>query len=219
MSRRHVMPTRIENRRDAYAERWWLHVEPRSEMRGALAGLSRFIATPTHHQAPPVRLARRADPAGSCQLIVFARDDDYFFGVLHSSVHELWARATRARSCEVESGFRYTPTTTFETFPFPDAPGRGDRGGSGGSRSARHASRRLAQPARPAEAELARARSRTSTTNVLRGWLRRTSDSTAPFMPPMAGITHWTRRDSCPAREVERRPGRGSRIDIGAWSA
>ena len=26
------------------------------------------------------------------QLIVFARDDDYFFGVLHSRVHELWAR-------------------------------------------------------------------------------------------------------------------------------
>ncbi len=25
------------------------------------------------------------------QLIVFARDDDYFFGVLQSSVHELWA--------------------------------------------------------------------------------------------------------------------------------
>ena len=26
--------------------------------------------------------------------------------------------------CEAESGFRYTPTTTFETFPFPWPPGR-----------------------------------------------------------------------------------------------
>ena len=53
-------------------------------------------------------------------LIVFARDDDYTFGVLHSRVHELWARATGTQLREVESGFRYTPTTCFETFPFPD---------------------------------------------------------------------------------------------------
>jgi hypothetical protein len=39
--------------------------------------------------------------------------------VLHSSVHELWARGLGTQLREVESGFRYTPTTTFETFPFP----------------------------------------------------------------------------------------------------
>jgi type II restriction/modification system DNA methylase subunit YeeA len=54
------------------------------------------------------------------QLIVFARDDDYFFGVLHSSVHERWARGQGTQLREVESGFRYTPTRTFETFPFPE---------------------------------------------------------------------------------------------------
>jgi len=48
-----------------------------------------------------------------------ARDDDYTFGVLHSRVHELWARGMGTQLREVESGFRYTPTTTFETFPFP----------------------------------------------------------------------------------------------------
>jgi hypothetical protein len=31
----------------------------------------------------------------------------------------LWARGTGTQLREVESGFRYTPTTTFETFPFP----------------------------------------------------------------------------------------------------
>jgi hypothetical protein len=34
-------------------------------------------------------------------------------------VHELWARGHGTQLREVESGFRYTPTTTFETFPFP----------------------------------------------------------------------------------------------------
>jgi len=53
------------------------------------------------------------------QLIVFARSDDYFFGVLHSRLHEVWARAQGTQLRERESGFRYTPTTCFETFPFP----------------------------------------------------------------------------------------------------
>jgi hypothetical protein len=55
---------------------------------------------------------------------VFARDDDYFFGVLHSKAHELWARGTGTQLREAESGFRYTPTSTFETFPFPWPPGQ-----------------------------------------------------------------------------------------------
>ena len=53
-----------------------------------------------------------------------ARDDDYFFGVLHSRAHEVWARAQGTQLREVESGFRYTPTSTFETFPFPWPPGK-----------------------------------------------------------------------------------------------
>jgi hypothetical protein len=55
--------------------------------------------------------------------LVFARDDDYFFGLLQSTPHELWARGTGTQLREADSGFRYTPTTTFETFPFPWPPG------------------------------------------------------------------------------------------------
>jgi type II restriction/modification system DNA methylase subunit YeeA len=118
-AKEHVMPTRSTNRRAAYAERWWLHVEPRSGMRKALVGLSRFLATPTVSKH---RLFAWLDGATlpDHQLIVFARDDDYFFGVLQSSVHEMWARGLGTQLREVESGFRYTPTTTFETFPFPE---------------------------------------------------------------------------------------------------
>jgi len=50
------------------------------------------------------------------QLYVFARDDDYFFGVLHSRFHEVWALKLGTR---LETRPRYTPTTCFETFPFP----------------------------------------------------------------------------------------------------
>ena len=50
------------------------------------------------------------------QLIVFARDDDYYFGVLHSRPHELWALA---QGTQQEDRPRYTPTTSFQTFPMP----------------------------------------------------------------------------------------------------
>ena len=53
-------------------------------------------------------------------MVAIARDDDYTFGVLHSRVHELWARSLGTQLREVESGFRYTTTSTFETFPFPE---------------------------------------------------------------------------------------------------
>jgi hypothetical protein len=55
------------------------------------------------------------------QLYVFARADDYFFGVLHGRLHEVWARVMGTQLREKESGNRYTPTTCFETFPFPRA--------------------------------------------------------------------------------------------------
>ncbi len=116
--RQRVQAVRASNKREAYAERWWLHVEPRSGMRAALAGLARYIGTP---RLAKHRLFIWLSPATlpDSQLIVFARDDDYTFGVLHSRVHELWARGTGTQLREVESGFRYTPTTCFETFPFP----------------------------------------------------------------------------------------------------
>jgi type II restriction/modification system DNA methylase subunit YeeA len=114
-----VKPAREENKRASYAEHWWLHVEPRTEMRKALSGLQRFIGTPrvTKH-----RLFAWI-PKGTLpdsQVIVFARDDDYSFGILHSRVHEVWARGQGTQLREVESGFRYTPVSTFETFPLPE---------------------------------------------------------------------------------------------------
>jgi hypothetical protein len=58
-------------------------------------------------------------------VIVFARSDDFFSGVLQSGIHEVWARAQGTQLREVESGSRYTPTTCFETFPFPEpTPGQ-----------------------------------------------------------------------------------------------
>ncbi len=92
-------------------------------MREAVRTLQRFIVTPSvaKHR---VFAWLESDTIPDHQLYAFARSDDYFLGVLHSSVHEAWSRATGTQLRDAASGFRYTPTTCFETFPFPWPPGR-----------------------------------------------------------------------------------------------
>jgi hypothetical protein len=54
-------------------------------------------------------------------LVVFARQDDYFFGVMHSRAHAVWSLRM---GTSLEDRPRYTPTTCFETFPLPWPPGQ-----------------------------------------------------------------------------------------------
>ena len=49
-------------------------------------------------------------------LITVARADDATLGVLHSRFHDLWSLRL---GTSLEDRPRYTPTTCFETFPFP----------------------------------------------------------------------------------------------------
>jgi hypothetical protein len=117
--RRNVRPVRATARSgDRTGVPWWIHQRPRPDMREAIAPLPRFAATARvakHRLFVWVTSATLPD----CQAIVFARSDDYSFGVLHSRFHEVWALAQGTQLREKESGFRYTPTTCFETFPFP----------------------------------------------------------------------------------------------------
>jgi type II restriction/modification system DNA methylase subunit YeeA len=50
-----------------------------------------------------------------------ARDDDYFLGVLHSKVHEVWSLHKAARH-GVGNDPTYNVSTCFMTFPFPWPP-------------------------------------------------------------------------------------------------
>ena len=95
---------------------WWRHERPRPEMWRRISSLARYIATPT---VAKHRLFAWLD-ARICpdhQLIAIARDDDVTFGILHSRFHEAWSLRL---GTSLEDRPRYTPTTTFETFPFPE---------------------------------------------------------------------------------------------------
>lgn len=112
---KHQKTARAANREERAALRWWLHQRPRPEMRAALANLPRYIATPevAKHRVF-VFLRSTLLPSGSVYAI--ARADDTTFGILHSRFHELWSLAL---GTSLEDRPRYTPTSTFETFPFP----------------------------------------------------------------------------------------------------
>ena len=48
-------------------------------------------------------------------VVAIAREDDFTFGIVHARAHELWSLA---QATQLGTRPRYTPTTTFETFPF-----------------------------------------------------------------------------------------------------
>jgi hypothetical protein len=118
-ARQNVYPIRSKNRRAAYATKWWQYAEPRPGMRRALSKLRYYLATPAHSK---FRIFAWVDRTVLCNqaTLVFARSDDYFFGVLHSRLHELWSLRL---GTSLEDRPRYTPSTTFETYPFPWPPG------------------------------------------------------------------------------------------------
>ena len=114
----YVYVKRQKNRREFYRKYWWRHAEPRQGMWRSLAGLSRYIATP---RVAKHRLFVWCDVrvCPDSAVIAIARDDDTTFGILHSRFHEVWALRL---GTEIGKGNdpRYTPTTTYEPFPFPE---------------------------------------------------------------------------------------------------
>jgi len=114
--RERVKPARENNNDKGFRELWWIFGRPRGEMRTAVAGLSRYIAGVRHGKrwllawCEPWTLASDATN-------VFAFDDDYSMGVLSSSTHGAWAWS---RGSTIKGDLRYTPSSVFETFPWPD---------------------------------------------------------------------------------------------------
>ncbi len=121
----HVKPKRQKVRQAKSRRLWWLHESSRPIMRSALKPLNRYIATPgvAKHRVF-VWFDKSIHPDHA--LFVFARNDDYFFGVLHSKLHEVWSLRMGTWLGKGNDP-RYTPTTTFQTFPFPWVPGAEDK--------------------------------------------------------------------------------------------
>ena len=118
--KKNVKPLRDTNRRKRMKQRWWLFGENRPGLRKAITNIKRCIVT-SEVSKHRIFVWMDASTIPDHTLHVVARDDDYFFGLLHSRIHELWSLKMGST---LEDRPRYSSSRTFENFPFPWAPGK-----------------------------------------------------------------------------------------------
>ena len=113
--REQVKPQKDVNRSKLSQTYWWRFRRYSPAMREALKGLTCYFAVPKISKwaiFTPVDIAILPCEAN----MVIASDDFYILGILTSKSHRLWVKA---QSSTLEDRTRYTNTTCFETFPFP----------------------------------------------------------------------------------------------------
>lgn len=112
-----VKPERDQNNRDTYRRNWWIHGEPRKDMRPALEGLPRYIAT-VETSKHRVFQFLDADTLPDNMLIAIASDDAANLSILSSRSHVVWALAAGGR-LGYGNDPRYNKSRCFDPFPFP----------------------------------------------------------------------------------------------------
>jgi len=116
--RTNVKVIREANRDRQRRENWWRLGRSGSDVKTALSRIARFIITPRYAKYRLfVWMPTTIFP--DSETVAVTRDDDTTLGILHSRLHELWT----LRLCTwlgKGNDPRYTPSTTFETFPFPE---------------------------------------------------------------------------------------------------
>ncbi|WP_338240341.1 class I SAM-dependent DNA methyltransferase [Aurantiacibacter hainanensis] len=112
-----VRPYRAQRDNEVLNRYWWRLWRSRPEMSEAVVNLHRQIITPrvSKHR---LFVWREATVIADSATVAIARDDDTTFGILHSYFHELWA-LRMGTFMGAGNDPRYTPSSTFETFPFP----------------------------------------------------------------------------------------------------
>ncbi|NKS78102.1 hypothetical protein GS539_20165 [Rhodococcus hoagii] len=111
-----VKPERDDNEADDFRTLWWRFGRPRPTMYKALSGLGRYIAIGAQGKRL-VACWQDMQTTPSNLTFVASFDDDYAMGVIHSAAHTAWAWH---QSSTLKSDLRYTPTSVFRTFPWPD---------------------------------------------------------------------------------------------------
>jgi type II restriction/modification system DNA methylase subunit YeeA len=111
-----VKPQRDKSSTPAERREWWKLARRAPAMFKAIENYRRVIVTP---EVSKHRLVAWLD----CKiipdknLVVIARDDDVAFGVVQSKQHSLWSLQLGTSLADRP---RYTSTTSFRTFPFPE---------------------------------------------------------------------------------------------------
>ncbi len=113
----HVKPGRDANNRASYRDSWWILGEPRKDLRPALLGLRRFIAT-VETAKHRIFLFLDAAVLPDNKLVVMPLEDALALGVLSSRIHWVYSSPDAAGSL-LESRPVYVKSRCFDPFPFP----------------------------------------------------------------------------------------------------
>lgn len=114
---KHVKPERDVNKDKNRRLNWWRFGRTGEDLRNSLIGLKRYISTPevSKHR---IFVWMNASITPDKKLIAIASSEDVLFGILQSNIHQCWSLAVGSWHGKGNDP-RYTPTTCFETFPFP----------------------------------------------------------------------------------------------------
>jgi hypothetical protein len=101
-----------------YLDKWWTFGKPREELRPALEGLSRYIATvETAKHRFFVFLDGAILPDN--KLLVIGTEDAFILGVLSSRTHSIWYVANAGKLGVYKEDAVYVKSRCFDPFPFP----------------------------------------------------------------------------------------------------
>ncbi|MBW4421803.1 MAG: restriction endonuclease [Myxacorys californica WJT36-NPBG1] len=110
-----VKPERLNNKRQARRERWWIFGDYASGLEKALVGMKRVLVfAQTSKTKYPVFVS--TDIVFDQKLVVIVSDSDSLFCVLCSNFHYWWVLVYGS---SLRTDAVYTPSDCFETFPFP----------------------------------------------------------------------------------------------------
>lgn len=112
---------KVNKHHEKFLYTWWRLGYRREDMLASFAPLDRYIATSRVQSLDRLPVFSFVDtsirPGDS--MTVFALDDDYSFGIVSSSVHRVWLLA---RCSTLKADPRYTSTTVWDSFPWPQTP-------------------------------------------------------------------------------------------------
>ncbi|MER7992361.1 class I SAM-dependent DNA methyltransferase [Micromonospora chalcea] len=113
---------RVNRHHAGFLARWWKLGFRREDMLEAIAGLSRYIGISRVATERRMTVFQFIDPSirPGDSMSVFALEDDYSMGILSSSMHRTWIDA---RCSTFKGDPRYTSTTVWDSFPWPQNPG------------------------------------------------------------------------------------------------
>ncbi|MEO1207973.1 MAG: DNA methyltransferase [Cyanobacteria bacterium J06638_20] len=116
--KQHVKPKREKSKESVLRERWWWYRRTNQPLRKAIDGLELYFNV-SRLSKWFIFLPISADWLPGDSTTAVTSDDFYILGLITSNTHRTWVRA---QSSTLEDRTRYTLSTCFQTFPFPQNP-------------------------------------------------------------------------------------------------